>query len=236
MDKCCDTTSLAEIFANRYSLTFDSTAGEYVTLHTVASDLTIATKGTISMWVIMHSTSGSQNFIRNTIDSNNQLFIFWHNTSDEIRFNLKAGGSLNSIEYDASGLDHTIWYHLAMTWDKESNEIHAYINGSEVGEGVAYNGSFTGTLSQIFLCQNAQDPPGAYFDGQMDEVSIWTDVMDVSKLYNNKTHRDVEFSGLDSSKLIAYYRMEEGTGTALTDESGNANSGTLVNTPTWTAY
>ncbi len=70
----------------------------------------------------------------------------------------------------------------------------------------------------------------------MDEISIWTSVMSISELYNARTHRDVEFSGLDNTQLVAYYRMEEGTGTTTADESGKGNTGTLVNTPTWTAY
>tara|TARA_Y100001973_G_C5159378_1_gene312670 strand:+ start:409 stop:1128 length:720 start_codon:yes stop_codon:yes gene_type:complete len=229
-----ESVSLTEIFHNRYSLDFNATDGEHATLHTVAGDFTPHTKGTISMWLIMHAVSGSQNFIRATIDSNNQLFIFWHNSSDEIRFNLKAGGTLNSITYDASSFDHTAWHHIAMTWDKEENTIAAYINGSAVGEGSAYGGTFTGTLSELFLGQNSSD--GAYFDGQMDEISIWTDVMDIAELYNNKVHRNVEFSGLDQSKMIAYYRMEEGTGTTIYDESTYGNNGTLVNSPTWTKY
>jgi hypothetical protein len=87
----------------------------------------------------------------------------------------------------------------------------------------------------MYLGQNTSD--GAYFKGQMDEVSMWTDVMDISQLYNGGQRflRDVEFSGLDNTKLVAYYQFEEGTGTTTVDESGTGNNGTLVNTPTWTA-
>tara|TARA_Y100001973_G_scaffold101469_1_gene164682 strand:+ start:40 stop:222 length:183 start_codon:yes stop_codon:yes gene_type:complete len=60
--------------------------------------------------------------------------------------------------------------------------------------------------------------------------------MDVSMLYNGGAHRNVEFSGLDSTKLVGYYRMEEGAGTTTADASETGNTGTLVNTPTWTAY
>jgi hypothetical protein len=121
-----------------------------------------------------------------------------------------------------------------MTWEA-GGSVKGYINGTEVGESVEYpESAFTGTIDTIYLGQNASD--GAYFKGQMDEISIWTSVMSISELYNARTHRDVEFSGLDNTQLVAYYRMEEGTGTTTADESGKGNTGTLVNTPTWTAY
>lgn len=35
--------------------------------------------------------------------------------------------------------------------------------------------------------------------------------------------------------LMAHWALDEGTGTVATDSSGNGNTGTLVNGPTWTA-
>ena len=228
-----DTVSLAEIFSNKYSLAFNGT-DECVTINQVGDDMTPENKGTISIWAIMNVTTPSQNIIRAQADSDNQIFIFWHNSSDTIRFNLKSRGTVASVQYDASSFDHSAWTHFAMTWENGGN-IHAYINGSEVGEGAAYpDEAFEGSIDTVYLGQNAAN--GAYFKGQMDEVSIWTEVMSISELYNARTHRDVEFSGLDNSKLIAYYQFEEGTGTTTVDESGTGNTGTLVNTPTWTAY
>ena len=73
----------------------------------------------------------------------------------------------------------------------------------------------------------------------MDEISIWTDVVDIAELYNGGRgylNTNVKFSGLDSDQLIAYYQFEEGTGTTTADASGTGNTGNLNNTPTWTAH
>jgi len=227
-----DTSGLAEIFSNKYSLGFNG-SDEFVEINAVGNDITPGTKGTISMWVVMPVTSGSATLIRGSADSSNEIFIFWHNSSDELRFTHEAGGTGKKVQYGFSEYDHTSWIHVAMTWDTTANELKGYVNGAQVGSTIGSLGTFSGTIDDMDLARNPAD--GAYFKGQMDEVSIWTDVMDISELYNGGVRRNVEFSGLDPTKLVAYYQFEEGTGTTVADQSRHANTGNLNNTPTWTA-
>jgi hypothetical protein len=42
-------------------------------------------------------------------------------------------------------------------------------------------------------------------------------------------------SGLVSSGLVGWWKFDEGSGTSAADSSGNGNTGTLKNTPTWAA-
>ena len=230
-----DTVGLAEIYANRYSLAFNGT-DEYVEINAAGNDMAPATAGTISMWAIMEATTGSATLIRGGVSADpitNEIFIFWHNSADQIRFVYKAGGTTKRIDWDATDLNHSAWIHFAMTWSAGDDELKAYINGTQVGSTIGSLGTFSGTINDMDLGRNPAD--GAYFKGQMDEVSIWTSVMDISELYNGGVRRNVEFSGLDSTKLAAYYQFEEGAGTTTADESGNGNTGNLNNTPTWTA-
>ena len=41
-------------------------------------------------------------------------------------------------------------------------------------------------------------------------------------------------ASVNTSRLVGYWRFEEGSGTTASDSSGNGNNGTLTNTPTWT--
>jgi hypothetical protein len=63
----------------------------------------------------------------------------------------------------------------------------------------------------------------------VDEVRIWniarTNVQ-ITSAWNKAVPNN-------SANLIAYYKMDEGSGTSLTDASGHGNTGTLFNTPTW---
>ena len=121
-------------------------------------------------------------------------------------------------------------------FDREpsDDELKAYVNGTQVGSTVGSLGTFSGTIDDMDLGRNPAD--GAYFKGQIDEVSIWTSVMNITTLYNGGKRRKLTaVSDLDITKLAAYYPMEEGSGTTTNDKTTNRNHGNLNNTPTWTA-
>lgn len=44
-----------------------------------------------------------------------------------------------------------------------------------------------------------------------------------------------DYSTYDTLTGLAYWRLDEGTGTTAADASGNGNTGTLINAPAWTA-
>jgi concanavalin A-like lectin/glucanase superfamily protein/putative pyrroloquinoline-quinone binding quinoprotein len=44
-----------------------------------------------------------------------------------------------------------------------------------------------------------------------------------------------DYSAYDTLTGLAYWRLDEGTGTVAADASGNGNTGTLINAPVWTA-
>ena len=137
-----DTAGLAEIFSNRYSLSFNGT-DEFVEINAVGDNMTPNAKGTISMWVISTATSGSQTLIRGKAHNSNEIIIFWHNSSDELRFTHEAGGTGKKVQYGFSGYDHTSWIHVAMTWDTTADEIKGYVNGAQVGETIGSLGDFS---------------------------------------------------------------------------------------------
>lgn len=64
-----------------------------------------------------------------------------------------------------------------------------------------------------------------YFDGTMDEIRIYNkelSAFEVESLYNW------------APAPVGWWKMEEKTGTSTSDISGNTNTATLFNTPTWT--
>lgn len=69
----------------------------------------------------------------------------------------------------------------------------------------------------------------AWFNGQVDEMRIW-----------NVSRSDAQVAAswnttvpANSTGLVAYYKMDDGSGSSLADASGNGNTGVLVNSPTW---
>ena len=68
-------------------------------------------------------------------------------------------------------------------------------------------------------------PPTGYLAGIIDDVRFWNDVRTEAEIKENM-HKDL--AG-DEADLRAYYKMSNGTGTSLTDNSSNSNTGTLTN-------
>jgi len=73
----------------------------------------------------------------------------------------------------------------------------------------------------------------------MDKFAIWNNTLtasEITALYNSGEGISAASNSgnyTSSSNLVAYWEMDEGSGTSLTDSSPNSNTGTLTNGPTW---
>lgn len=70
---------------------------------------------------------------------------------------------------------------------------------------------------------------GAWFNGQVDEMRIWN----VARTNTQITGAWNKTVPTNSSGLVAYYKMDDGSGATLNDASGNGKNATLVNSPSW---
>ena len=120
------------------------------------------------------------------------------------------------------------WVHVG--WTNDGSNYKFYKNGNLVA---------TETAPDTF---NALDNIGYqigkvdnYFKGQIDEVAIWDVALsaaDVTALYNSGIGLkvSVDTGNYDKSgDLVGYWQFNEGTGSALTDNTSNSNNGTLNN-------
>lgn len=134
----------------------------------------------------------------------------------------------------STDLEAGTWYHLAGTYGPEPGyTLRLYLNGVEDAAAVS-NGSWTtmGSLNETFNIGTSYGD--RYFDGQIDEVRLWT-----SRRTATEVRADMyrELSGSESD-LLAYYRMSDGGGTTLTDDtSASAHDATLSGStaPGWKA-
>ena len=112
------------------------------------------------------------------------------------------------------------WYHIAAVNDNGTRRL--YLNGIEQ--------TLTGTPLTVAVnsdpvCLGVDylaDP--RYFNGKIDEVRIWDKALTQQEIIDNM---DVPLRG-NESWLVAYYKLDEGTGITATDRRGN-NDGTLHN-------
>ncbi|MDD4747679.1 MAG: peptide-N-glycosidase F-related protein [Salinivirgaceae bacterium] len=114
------------------------------------------------------------------------------------------------------------WYHIAAVYDGSSMKI--YVNGI-VQSSIDAIGSLTLGTGVVMNLGDNPTWPGRFFNGAMDEIRIWNVARNEMEIRDNMT---IELAGNEPG-LVAYWNMNEGTGTVLTDATDNANNGTLLN-------
>lgn len=117
------------------------------------------------------------------------------------------------------------WYHVASVFNGSS--LTLYINGVE-SSSVAISGSidYTNVGNYGLNIGAFHDVNEHYeFDGKIDEARIWNDVRTETEIIENMCQT------LEGNEvgLVAYYRMNQSSGTSIPDISGNGNTGTLTN-------
>jgi len=120
------------------------------------------------------------------------------------------------------------WVHLGVSWDASASLATFYEQGTNIG---TYSGALTAIFNSTALLGIGAsfDAAGAaedFFDGLTDENRVHNDLRSDNEISSNK---DQELLGTDPN-LVAYYQHDN----ALTDDSPQANTLTLVNTPVYT--
>lgn len=146
------------------------------------------------------------------------------------KFYVYSPNSGTVTTYGTTTITVGTWYHVAITYTYATGNIVAYLNGQQeltktipASDRIQSNDRFS--LGQEW----DNSSRSALFHGELDEVRIWDDIRTISELNYN---RYSELAGTDAN-LLAYYKMSDGSGTSLTDDSPNSYTGTLVNGTAW---
>ena len=165
-------------------------------------------------------------FVCKNEDKDSGEGVFWlgqHSTDGKVRFGVYLNGTSESyIDTDGAVISNGSWYHVAATYDGNYQKI--YINGTLVKTSSDLKTVLPSGTSNYYIGLSTE----AYFSGRIDEVRIWNDVRTAAEIADNM---DDELAGNESG-LVAYYKMSDGSGTTLTDNSSNSNNGTLTNMTT----
>ncbi|MDQ5961468.1 MAG: hypothetical protein QG581_389, partial [Patescibacteria group bacterium] len=168
---------------------------------------------------------------------------FGMSNSGNIKFEKGYSTTLFSVSSRASSIELNKWQHVLVTWDGSENasNTHIYINGIESNYLVRNNG--VGTKGSDAGASLLVGGPNRFFDGAIDDVRVYNRALsasEISDLYQmggvkeNTSALQPQGIGNLNSGLTGYWKFDDGSGSTAADSSGNANTGTLVNTPTWT--
>ena len=215
------------------TLDFDGT-DDYVTIGDIDA-IDNVSQLTAAGWFYFDGLANNLRLISKQIGSNNSagwsiaLGSLITGDSDNIRFIHNVNGSSNGSIYTTGlGLTTGHWYHIAVVYDgtqaTESDRVAIYVNGRvQVNnvDGSAVPTTLPATTENLVLGAKS-DGSDNFFQGNMDEVSIWRIALSQS---NIREMMHVMIS--DTTNLEAYYRFHVEAGTpTLGDDSGKRHTGT----------
>jgi len=216
-----------------YALAFDGIR-QYVRLRstsTVMGNPTWAGTKSVTLWVKVtgNSPPATTPNAGEMILSTDQPRLFGVNRAIYGGRDSLWAWNVDSSGPDYVGVDFTPgeWIHLAMV--HQDGVLSLYKNGvfaGSVASGLTYipNNVNVGVL---FLGGSGRSDTATYFDGQIDEVAFWDIPLDLPSI-SGVMNRVITDAHPLWSHLKAYYRMSDGAGTSLSDDSAYANTGTLL--------
>ncbi len=145
--------------------------------------------------------------------NNHSLAVIHRTSGSPIGFANTADGTISLNE----------WQHVAFTYDGNTSQMQLYINGLE--QTISFLG---GQPSGDIIANNSNDlyigssyQGNWVFEGGIDEVRVWNIVRSSAEIAADMGHL---LDG-DEAGLVAYWQLNEGNGTFLTDGSGHNNHG-----------
>tara|TARA_Y100000401_G_C8319739_1_gene224573 strand:+ start:1370 stop:2131 length:762 start_codon:yes stop_codon:yes gene_type:complete len=224
---------LSSGFSNTYSLTLDG-VDQYVNCGDIGG-LDGASTASWSAWVYIDDSG--ENYVMSqwsASDSNDRQFMFFIKPSAN-RVDIYCGSNISYRRTDIT-IATGQWHHMAVTFNggnTAKDRAIFYLNGTQYKQ-TTYNGptSLKASPGSDFNIGRRTDYTFYEFEGEIDEVSIFTSELsqsEITALYNSGTPTDLT----SHAGIIHWWRMGDddgGTGSTITDQIGS-NNGTLVNSP-----
>jgi len=210
--------------ANPYALEFDGTDDYLVAGGSLLNDLT---EFTVSFWVKPDSNSNLTGTGRQSLVGQNDAFEIFLEGNDLVFWNPRSNGD---VDLDAN-LVAGEWTHLTITGNIADGLIRVVKNGdisNAISRSISSGSTFGASTDKFTIGGYVPTPISGgvitAFDGQIDEVSIW------SKVLWDETIASITQTKFDGSEtgLIGYWSFDEGTGTlASNSRVGGAASSDL---------
>jgi len=182
---------------------------------------------TLEAWVYVRARNRYAGIVSNVYDTGatESGYALMLDAISGVYFSLTATGQ--STVFLSSGVNTLAlneWHHIAGTWD--GNTMRVYVDGvqqatqANVAAGIDYTPAHNLNIGRF-----ADDNEFEYVSGIIDEVRVWSVTRSAADIQSNM-FRTV--AGNETG-LVAYWRLDEGSGTSITDQTGNGNNGTFAN-------
>lgn len=127
-------------------------------------------------------TDGIDRFIAHIyVDDGNRVTLSRSGLDNQLNFLMSLGGVnslISKINISTAG-----WMQLAITWDKDADQVIAYFNGVKEGSTLTGLGTWVGNLlSTRTVIGAASTVPGNIWDGDITQVALLTEVLTAAEI------------------------------------------------------
>ena len=214
--------------ATQYSILFASASSQYATGGNYIDN---PTNMTISFWIKNSDTTSTQMLVTkiNTTSTNGQGWVIFLTvgtlgwliqqwTTTYVYVELVANSTYND----------GAWHHIVAT--KTGNAINLYVDNSDIAVTSYSDGTISTitTSKSVIVGQVGNIDAGQYANARIDDVRIWTRVLDTTEI-GNLYADGCTFS--NGSSLEAWWNFDND----YNDSSGNSRTLTPTNTPTFSS-
>lgn len=178
---------------------------------------------TLEAWIRWTEENQNKFIIAKTTGSGtvSRTFTFWIHTDETIRFSQVASSSLQTVT-STRYVPRLSWSHVAVV--KNGTAVTLFVNGTEAGTGTI-TGTVTTNSDPLYIGQRDDLVPDNNFDGDIADVRMWDVARTETQIRENMNR---ELLGTESD-LIAWYKIDEGTGTTLADSASSPENATVTN-------
>ena len=212
-------------------LSFDGT-DDFVNLGQ-QPNLKIGNEITLETWVYIEPlqewpNSGIvSNFDENNSDQSGYGLLMDDNNGIDFILNLSSNNQIRYTYINSRSIEESKWHHVAGTYNGEVMKI--YVDGVETAsKAVSSTGINYNPESDLRLGIYEFDDENYYFQGKIAEVRVWNIARTPEDIQKDMHRR---LFGYEKG-LVAYWRLNEGSGDAVEDKTVSNNSGT-INGATW---
>lgn len=125
------------------------------------------------------------------------------------------------------------WHHAMCVYN--GSTLEAFLDGSSLGTIGSISGNIVSNVStpSTFIGGNRHDITVAEPSGANGIKGAIRDIRIFNVAKTSAQIGAMRLGGTDTTGLQAWWKIDEGSGTSLTDSSGNGHVGTATNGPTW---
>lgn len=180
-----------------------------------------STSLTLEAWMCMDSFSSAQQTIVGQLDGAGTGRSLLHVTNTQ-----KLGTQLGGTAVQSTRTLHVgVWYHVAVVYERVAPfTVTLLVDGVEV-----YSAAVTGESATGALRLAANKSAVLFFNGRIDEMRVWNTARSVAQL---RTYARKKLAGTETG-LVAYWQLDDATGTTAQDATASNNDLTLTAAPTW---